>query len=92
MFRRAQVPILGAVENMSGSLCPHCAEPIDIFPRVPEERAIWTLGVEKLGSVPLDPSIGQAGDTGQPVVADQPQSVQAASFRQIARRVTEGLS
>jgi ATP-binding protein involved in chromosome partitioning len=91
MFQRAQVPILGAVENMSGFLCPHCAEPIDIFPRVPEERAIWTLGVEKLGAVPLDPSIGQAGDTGRPVVAEQPGSVQAAAFRQIARRVVQNL-
>jgi ATP-binding protein involved in chromosome partitioning len=83
-FRRANVPILGAIENMSGFLCPHCGQPIDIFARVPAARAIWTLGVEKLGAVPLDPALSQAGDRGRPLFLAQPTSPQAQAFRSIA--------
>ena len=90
-YRRAGVPILGAIENMSGFLCPHCGEPIDIFARVPSSRAIWAMDVEKLGAVPLDPTISQSGDTGHPLLIAQPASPQATAFRQIAQRLVEKL-
>ena len=90
-YRRASVPVLGAIENMSGFLCPHCGEPIDIFARVHPSRAIWTMDVEKLGAVPLDPTISQSGDTGHPLLIAQPASPQATAFRQIAQRLMEKL-
>lgn len=90
-YRRAGVPIVGAIENMSGFLCPHCGQPIDIFARVQPSRAIWAMDVEKLGAVPLDPTISQAGDTGHPLLIAQPASPQATSFRQIAQRLVEKL-
>ena len=90
-YRRANVPVLGAIENMSGFLCPHCGEPIDIFARVPASRAIWAMDVEKLGAVPLDPTISQSGDTGHPLLIAQPASPQATAFRQIAQRLIEKL-
>jgi ATP-binding protein involved in chromosome partitioning len=90
-YRRAGVPVLGAVENMSGFLCPHCGQPIDIFARVRPSRAIWEMGVEKLGAVPLDPTLSQAGDSGRPLLIAQPDAPQAEAFRQIAQRLTERL-
>ena len=33
-LRSVGVPILGGVENMTTLACPHCGEPIDVFPRV----------------------------------------------------------
>jgi ATP-binding protein involved in chromosome partitioning len=83
-YRRANVPILGAIENMSGFFCPHCGQPIDIFARVPSARAIWALGVPQLGAVPLDPALSQAGDTGRPLLIAHPSSPQAQAFRSIA--------
>ncbi len=91
-YRRANVPILGAVENMSGLLCPHCGQPVDIFARVPPERALWALGVEHLGAVPLDPALSLAGDRGRPLFIAQPASPQAQAFRAIAERVQERLA
>ena len=90
-YRRAGVSLLGAVENMSGFRCPHCGQPVDIFSRVPDSRAIWALGVEKLGTVPLDPAVSQAGDRGCPVLVAHTDSPQATAFRQIAPRVVEKL-
>jgi ATP-binding protein involved in chromosome partitioning len=54
----AGVPVLGAIENMAGLVCPHCGEKIDVFPPAAEQRAIWTDGVRRLGSIPLDPRLG----------------------------------
>src|SRR5919198_243877 len=56
LVRDAGVPLLGAVENMSGFVCPHCGETHDVFPRVMPERSLWADGVERLASIPLDPS------------------------------------
>jgi ATP-binding protein involved in chromosome partitioning len=90
-YRKAEVPLLGAVENMSGFRCPHCAQPVEIFARVPDARAIWAVGVEKLGVVPLDPAVSRAGDRGCPVLLAQTDSPQALAFRHVAQRVVEKL-
>jgi ATP-binding protein involved in chromosome partitioning len=57
-LRDADVPVLGAVENMSGLECPHCGEQIDVFRPVPEPRSVWAEGVPLLGRIPLDPALG----------------------------------
>lgn len=57
LCRRVNVPVMGAVENMSGFVCPHCGERTEIFPRVGRERSIWALGVTKLAELPFDPKI-----------------------------------
>ncbi|HEU5369368.1 MAG TPA: P-loop NTPase, partial [Ktedonobacterales bacterium] len=90
-YRRASVPILGAIENMSGFLCPHCGQPVDIFARVSEARAIWAMEVEKLGAIPLDPLVSQSGDRARPLLIAHPQSAQAAAFRQIAQHLAAKL-
>ena len=59
LVREANLPLLGAVENMSGFVCPHCGERHDVFPRVLEERSLWTDGVERLAEIPLDPSLAR---------------------------------
>jgi ATP-binding protein involved in chromosome partitioning len=92
LLRRERVPILGAIENMTGLVCPHCGSEIEVFPRVREDRSIWSLGVGRLGSVPLDPALAQAGDQGRPLLVGQPESPQATAFRTIADRVTRALN
>ncbi len=90
-YRRAGVPVLGAVENMSGFICPHCGERSDIFARVPETRALWALGVEELGAIPLDPQMSWSGDRGRPLLIAHAASPQAEEFRTIARRIVAKL-
>jgi ATP-binding protein involved in chromosome partitioning len=90
-YRRAGIPILGGIENMSSFLCPHCGEPTDLFARVAPSRSIWEMGVEKLGAIPWDVSICRAGDTGRPLMIAEPEGLQAASFRQMAEHLAERL-
>ena len=94
LFQDAGVPVLGGVENMAGLVCPHCGERVDVFPNTAYERSIWALGVPKLGSVPLDPAVAAAGDSGRPVLVEGTDGDQAAALRDVAsalvRRLEEG--
>jgi len=91
MYRRAGIPVLGAIKNMTGLACPHCGGRVDVFPRVPEGRAIWAMGVDAIEAIPLDPAVSEAGDQGRPLLVAHPQSLQAAAFRDAARRLSEKL-
>jgi len=91
MFREKGVRILGGVENMSGMLCPHCGEHVDVLPRVPKERSVWSDGVEWLGSIPMDPAVGLGGNAGKPVVIAAPDSEPAKAFRIVAGAIASAL-
>ena len=60
--------ILGVVENMSGLICPHCSQKIDLFKRGGGEELARKYSLPFLGSIPLDPVTVVAGDLGKPVV------------------------
>jgi ATP-binding protein involved in chromosome partitioning len=90
MYRRAGVEVLGAVENMAGLRCPHCGGLVEIYPEVPQARSIWSMEVERLGSIPMDPELARAGDAGQALTAAD--SAQAAAFREVATRLLETLA
>ena len=66
-LRDAGVEVVGGIENMSGLVCPHCGETIEVFAPVSEARAIWADGVRPLGRVPLDPRLGTEPSEPQPV-------------------------
>ena len=64
--RKANIKILGLVENMAGFVCPNCKGESQIFkPTTGGGRQLCKeLGIPFLGSVPLDPRIGKACDEG----------------------------
>ena len=88
-LRGAGVRVLGGVENMTELVCPHCGSRVDVFPQASSERSIWSDGVERLASIPLDPEIARAGDRGVPVVVGAPDGEQAAAFRKLAGAVLD---
>ena len=90
LCRRAEVRVLGGIENMDGLHCPTCDDRIDVFPRVASERSIWAAGVERLGSIPLDPAVASAGDGGVPVVLGG--GIQAKAFDDLALRLDSVLT
>ena len=69
LFRQAQIPVIGVVENMAGYLCPHCGQPSDPFGSGGAEAAARALGVDFLGRIPLAMQIRVASDAGQPPAA-----------------------
>ena len=89
MFAQVNVEVLGIVENMSHFTCPHCSQIIDIFSKGGAERTAAQFNVPFLGSVELVPAIREGGDRGLPVALGGPDSVDAAEFYAIARKVME---
>lgn len=81
MFRLMEVRVLGVVENMSGLVCPHCGEKIEVFKTGGGERAARELNVPFLGAIPLDAEIGRLGDMGQTFTTKETPA--AAAFDQV---------
>jgi ATP-binding protein involved in chromosome partitioning len=89
LFRQAQIPVIGVVENMAGYLCPHCGQPSDPFGSGGAEAAARALGEDFLGRVPLALEIRVASDAGRPPAATGGQHGEA--FTRIAERLGEWL-
>jgi Mrp family chromosome partitioning ATPase len=87
--QQIEVPVLGVVENMSGFVCPHCGEKIDLFKQGGGEKAARELEVPFLGAVPLDPQVVIQGDAGKPFVEAFPDSPTALAFDEIVNRLEE---
>jgi len=64
MARMMNVPLVGLVENMSGLVCPHCGEAIDIFGKRKAEEVALSTGLKLLGRLPLDPELSKLADSG----------------------------
>lgn len=90
MFRMAHVRVLGLVKNMSGFVCPHCGEVVEIFPTGQEMReALDQLPV--LSAIPLHPPTAASGDAGQPIVVSQPLSPPSLAFHALATKIASAL-
>jgi len=87
--RKLEIPKIAIVENMSGLICPHCGETIDLFGAHGGENEASVQGIPLLGKIPLDPAARIAGDEGTPLVLEHPDSAAAVAFRQIAQAVRE---
>ena len=74
------LPVLGVIENMSGFVCPHCGETIDVFLRGGAEAMAGDVGVPFLGRIPMDPAVVQAGERGIPHIEAFADSPTAAAF------------
>ncbi len=62
--RQLKLPVLGIVENMSGLVCPDCGTRVDVFGSGGGEAMASDMGVPFLGSIPIDPAMVPAGDSG----------------------------
>jgi ATP-binding protein involved in chromosome partitioning len=88
--RQLNLPVLGVIENMSGFVCPKCAELVPIFGEGGGERMAGEMGIPFLGRLPIDPKIGRSCDDGTPFVQRFAISESAKTFQLIARRLSEG--
>lgn len=72
--RKTRIPVLGLVENMSGFVCPHCAECSNVFSTGGGEALAEDCKVPFLGRVPLDPSLTRCLEEGRNFVEAFPGS------------------
>jgi ATP-binding protein involved in chromosome partitioning len=62
LYRHLRVPVLGAVENMSHLVCPHCGSEIAVFEPADPSETIWDQGVDRLARLPFAPE-AERGET-----------------------------
>lgn len=85
---KLKLPIAGLIENMSGLVCPHCKESVNVFKSGGGEQLAMDTGVSFLGRIPLDPSVAVFGDSGDPFVQHIGDSPTAQAFLEIFNRLT----
>ncbi|XP_076764238.1 NUBP iron-sulfur cluster assembly factor 1 [Xylocopa sonorina] len=89
--RKVNVPILGVIENMSIFVCPKCKNSVEIFPALTGGgRAMATeLGIEFLGSLPLDPLLAKCCDEGKNFLTEVPESPTVMMLQEIVQKIVE---
>ncbi len=91
--------VIGVVENMAYLPCPHCEEEgkehrLEVFGSGGGQRVADTLAqrfgydVPLLGSIPLDITLREGGDTGKPIAESAPTSPAGKVIHQIAAQIS----
>lgn len=85
-LKAVKLPCLGVIENMSGLVCPHCGEVVEVFSTGGGEQMAEQMGVPFLGRLPLAPEVVSLTDAGQPLLgAAAPPAVRTAFEEVVAR-------
>ncbi|PNY80299.1 Mrp/NBP35 family ATP-binding protein [Deinococcus koreensis] len=90
MFRKASVPVLGIVENMSYFVAPDTGLTYDLFGRGGSRK----LGEQfpLLGEVPIDVELRSDADQGTPGVLAHPDSAASRALQGVARALAGQIS
>lgn len=92
LFKHLNTPILGIIENMGPRQDPETGEWESVFSGIGGKKLAETLQAPYLGSIPFDPKISEAGDSGRPSVIAYPSRAQAQAFRDAAGKVAQQTS
>ncbi len=87
--KKVGVPVLGIIENMSGFVCPHCGNEVDLFKKGGGEKASRELNAPFLGRIPIDTQVVELGDEGRPLLEEAPDSLAAEAFQEVVERILE---
>ncbi len=89
--KTVDMPVVGVVENMSGYVCPHCEETVNIFSSGGGEQIARDFDLPFLGRVPMDPRVVVAGDTGRPYLSSEEITPATEAFSSIVDAVAQRL-
>lgn len=85
--RKAGLPIIGVIENMSFYRCPSCSHCMNVFSSGGGENLAKFTGVRFLNRVPLDPDLAESMEKGDNYIAKFKESEAANSLREAARQI-----
>ena len=89
--KKMNMPVIGIIENMSGFICPHCKNSVDIFKTGGGLKAAKELQIPFLGKVPIDPKIVLTGDNGEPFLDKNASSDAGKIFINIVEKIEENV-
>ncbi len=85
--KQLKISYIGIIENMSGLICPYCKREIDLFKKGGGRKAALELGVEFLGSIPLEPDIVKLSDEGKVFVKYIDESAASKRLGEIVEKI-----
>ena len=91
MFQKANVPVLGMIENMSYWSCPDCGRVDHIFGEGGVKAEAKKRDIELLGEIPISAEVRKSSDSGIPIIISEPQSIQSKSYRNIAKNLIKSI-
>ena len=83
--RLIELPVLGVVENMSGFACPGCGTVTPILQAGGGKKIAQDMKVPFLGSIPIDPKVAEASDSGRAFVQHFADTATAKVMREIVK-------
>ena len=89
--KAVEMPIVGVIENMSGFICPHCGDTVDIFSKGGGEQTARDFDLPFLGRVPMDPRVVMAGDSGVPYLSADEDTPAVKAFDTVVSAVEQRL-
>lgn len=81
--KKTGINILGIIENMSGFVCPNCSECSNLFSSGGGRALAELAQVPFLGTLPIDPRIGDLGGTGKSCIKEIPDCTTSKVFQSI---------
>ena len=91
MFQKANVPVLGMIENMSYWSCPDCGRVDHIFGEGGVKAEAKKRDIELLGEIPISAEVRKSSDSGIPIIISEPQSIQSKNYRNIAKNLIKSI-
>ncbi|OIN95000.1 MAG: hypothetical protein AUJ48_04060 [Deltaproteobacteria bacterium CG1_02_45_11] len=91
LYRQADVPILGVIENMAGFSCPDCNTVTPIFSEKTGQEWAQETQVPWLGDIPLDERISSASDSGLPFIIENPDLPASLKLKEITKNIISRL-
>lgn len=89
--QQTELPVVGVIENMSSFVCPHCGKDTAIFSSGGGKELSKNYGIPLLGSIPIDPNIVTASDSGMPYIYHFSESPAAKIFKDIVSKIMENV-
>ncbi|TGK08661.1 MRP family ATP-binding protein [Leptospira fletcheri] len=89
MFQQVKVPILGVVENMSEFVCPNCGHSTPIFSQGGGKILAQGTDAKFLGGIPLTMDLMNAGESGKPLVFQDPNGKVAQAYKNVLENLRE---
>lgn len=90
--RTVKMEMFGLIENMSGFVCPHCNETVNLFGTGGGEKTANDSGIAFLGRIPFDMEMVSCGDQGVSFQERNANSAVTESFSKIAEKLVSLVS
>jgi len=87
--KKLDIGFIGLIENMSGLICPHCKQNIDLFKRGSGIKTADKTGIKFLGDIPIEPEFIQLCDEGKIFEALNKDLIASKNIKKIAEKIEQ---